>query len=387
MDTDILFSKRTYVDRVESVKKNMASRGIGTLILSKSVSVFYLAGFPYMIGGHFYERPYERPLYLIISLEEEPILLTPGMEFEHAKEKSWISDVRLVSNLWSGSLACAFGSVAEILEGFHLEDGKIGVEDTWTSEGLGNFITDKTIVDAEDIVSNMRMVKSEEEIMLITQACRYTDYAIQVLFESAHEGATELELMNKAAFEASQKMIEEVPKLETYDNLVWVKVNSGPKTVFTHGSISNRKLRKGDIVTFITKAFLGFTGYHGHLVRTAFVGKPTKKQKNLYLEALDAEITALDAIGPGVRCCDADREARKKRGGGGGFGMGIESHEDPYLRKSDRREMRAGMVFYIPSGIYIKGHGAYKLSDNVVVTDYGRELLTNYPKDLESMII
>ena len=262
MDTDILFSKSMYIDRVESVKKNMSSRDIGVLILSKSVSVFYLAGFPYMIGGHFYEKPHERPLYLIISLEEEPILLTPGMEFEHAKEKSWISDIRLVSNLWSRPRAHAFRSVAEILEGL-LKGEKIGVEDKWTSEGLGNFITDTTIVDAEDIVSNMRMVKSEEEIMFIKQACRYTDYTIQVLIESAHEGATELELMNKAAFEASQKMIEEVPKLETYDNLVWVKVNSGPKTVFTHGSISNRKLRRGDIMTFITKAFMGFTGLIG----------------------------------------------------------------------------------------------------------------------------
>jgi Xaa-Pro aminopeptidase len=384
---ELLFKNKTYLDRVKLVKMEMANRDIDALVLSESVSVQYLAGFSYMVGRHFYERPYERPIYLVITQQDEPLLLTPGMEYEHASEIAIGCEVHLLKTLWTGPIEEAIKSMVDILKNINVKEDKLGVEDRWTRHCFREMLPEMTIEDAGDIVTNLRMIKSDEEIQLIKLACHYTDYGFETLMEYSHEGATELELMNKVAFKMSEKMIDEVSSLETYDNLAWVKVNSGMKTVNTHGSVTNRRLKKGDILTFIPKAFLGITGYHGHLVRTAFLGKPNDQQKNLYEEAMDAQNAALHMIKPGIKCCDVDRAARRKRGGGGGFGIGIESHEAPYIRESDKRELKPGMTFYIPSGIYIKNHGAYKFGDNIMVTEKGYEMLTKTPRDIESMII
>jgi hypothetical protein len=70
-----------------------------------------------------------------------------------------------------------------------------------------------------------------------------------------------------------------------------------------------------------------------------------------------------------------------------GHGIGLRNHEAPFLDVGDRTVVEPGMVFTIEPGLYSSEVGGFRHSDTVAVTPDGIELLTDYPRDLESLTI
>src|SRR5262249_54917753 len=126
------------------------------------------------------------------------------------------------------------------------------------------------------------------------------------------------------------------------------------------------------------------------------VGEPTDEQRRLFDHVVDAQDVAFAALRPGVACADVDRavldyfDAEGIRGLWAqhtGHGMGLRNHEAPFLDGGDSTPGETGVVVTTDPGVYKEGLGGFRHSDTVVVTDDGIEILTDYPRDLESLTI
>jgi Xaa-Pro dipeptidase len=135
-------------------------------------------------------------------------------------------------------------------------------------------------------------------------------------------------------------------------------------------------------------------GYAADITRTFVIGELNREMAWPFEVVLMANAAARAAIRPGTPAGVADRTARAviEEAGYGeyfthrtGHGLGLETHEPPYIVASNQEPLRPGMTFTIEPGIYLPGRGGVRIEDDVVVTEDGLETLTTYPRRLRSL--
>jgi len=157
---------------------------------------------------------------------------------------------------------------------------------------------------------------------------------------------------------------------------------------------TNAVLREGDVL--VTGAAAEVGGYLSELERTMILGHPTDEQARLFYLMIGAQELAFAEIRPGRRCSDVDRAVRRYYEENGimdywrhhtGHSIGYGMHEAPFFDTGDDTVIEQGMVFTVEPGIYIPGLAGFRHSDTVLVTQGGIEILTEYPRGIESLII
>src|ERR687898_869356 len=168
----------------------------------------------------------------------------------------------------------------------------------------------------------------------------------------------------------------------------------GLKSAWAHAVAHNIEFQEGDVL--VTETAAPIWGYNAELERALVVGTPTDEMRRLYDHTVAAQQVAFDALRPGVTCADVDRAVLGYLEANDllpywrqhvGHGIGLRNHEAPFLDVGDHTRIEPGMVFTIEPGLYADGVGGFRNSDTVVVMPDGIDLLTDYPKDLESLTI
>jgi Xaa-Pro dipeptidase len=335
----------------------------------------------------------ERPLYAVVPIESEPFLLAPAIEFAHAKSKSWFKDIRQ----WYVDLPSSeqpFKSLAKMLGDVGMTGKTIGVEDSAAIAVIQKEMPGTTLVNARDIVRDLRMIKSKVEIDLMKDRGRYADFAMEIVKESVREGVTELEIVGKAVHETLSKIAKEVQ--ETNGPMpIDVRVVAGPRSEFPHAYSTTRKLKRGDMIDTVVIA--SAYGYEcGEIGRTLFFGEPSEEQKKVYQIALKGMEVARGALKPGAIAGDVHKARMEYLKGLGyanyiraktGALRGLETRDDVYLYESDQTVIRPGMTFAVNAGLSIPGHNGYRIGDLFLVTEKGNEPLTQFSSDAESVTI
>ena len=156
-----------------------------------------------------------------------------------------------------------------------------------------------------------------------------------------------------------------------------------------HGVASDKKLKKGDLVTIDFGCF--YQGYVSDITRTFVLGKANEKQKKIYDIVLKAQVAACRAVKPGLACSRLDGVARDiimKAGYGDyfghglGHGIGLVVHDWPRMNARSPETLDTNMVVTIEPGIYIPNWGGVRIEDDVVVTATGGQILSKLPKEL-----
>jgi len=146
----------------------------------------------------------------------------------------------------------------------------------------------------------------------------------------------------------------------------------------------------------VTEASAPVWGYNAELERGMVIGSPSDEVRRMFDHTVAAQQAAFDALRPGVTCADVDRAVLRYFEDNGlmpywrqhvGHGIGLRNHEAPFLDVGDPTPIEPGMVFTIEPGVYDSAVGGLRHSDTVVVTADGIDLLTDYPRDLESLTI
>ncbi len=242
-------------------------------------------------------------------------------------------------------------------------------------------LTPAELQPAGRLVERLRMIKDEAELAILREAADIADRAFQHVLPKIKPGVTEREI----ALELEWFMRSQGAASSSFDTIV----ASGERSSLPHGVASERVIGSGDFVTLDFGAY--YKGYCSDLTRTVVVGKPTDRQREIYDIVLEAQLTALERLGPGMTGREADALTRDviKRyrydeyfGHGTGHGIGMEIHEAPRLSRTDETVLLPGMTVTVEPGIYLPGFGGVRIEDDVVITDTGIQILTRSPKEL-----
>ena len=395
----IYISQKEYERRIELVRKELIKRKLDALYLTSGTSFFYLTGYSYI--------PTERPAALIIPKKGKITFLGPLLEKDHIPLKTKLIEEIKTYTDYPGEKH-PIEHFAQFLKEMKLHNKRIGIDNPAGAAGIwgykGPSIKDKLpkakFVLAKDIIENMRLVKTEEEIELIKESAKWANLAHTLLQEYTTAGMWDVEISITASYEASLMMkkalgLEYMPtRYGRFPASAGFRGQVGPMSAIPHAIATNRNIQTGDVL--ITGATADVGGYSCELERTMIVGEPSAKQKKYFKIMLKAQEAALKAFKPGAKCSDVDKAARKVFIKAGveefmrhhtGHGLGLEPHEPPWLDIGDQTVLKPGMVLSCEPGIYIPGFAGFRHSDTVLITEDGAEVITYYPRDLDSLIV
>lgn len=240
---------------------------------------------------------------------------------------------------------------------------------------------DGKVVPAQNLVEQLRQIKSADEIKTLKKAFEIADDAFAQLIKIIKPGMTEIEAAAHLEFFMKNGGSKE-PSFGTI-------LASGPNSSSPHAQPGTRKLKKGEMVKIDFGAV--YDGFHSDMTRTIFLGKATEKFRKIYEIVLKAQTEAIKKIKPGVKCSYIDKVARdvideagykENFGHGLGHSLGLDVHEMPSLSSKCDTIIKAGMLFTVEPGIYLPGWGGIRIEDAYAVKEKGLTRMTNTPNDL-----
>ena len=387
-------SEAEHRQRCEQLLEFILAAGCsGVVLFDRDYSVYY-RGFAFI--------PTERPIAFVMNAKGERGLFVPRMEVEHAQANGLIDSVahyveypddphpltvlgRLLADLGIR------GKVAADEEGYPRIFGYRGPK----LAELG----DITIYPIRDAVED-QMMMSPAEIALLKESLRWANLALRLLQRYTRPGLTETEVERRAGTEATLAMVDAIGPI--YKGLSMVTAGAyaiyrgqiGRNAAIPHALANNITFAAGDVL--VGEATAPMWGYISELERTMFLGQPSDGQKRLFDHMLALQETAFAAFATARTCADVDRAVRAYYAQHDltalwrhhtGHAIGLRYHEGPFLDKGDPTALRPGMVFTIEPGLYSPEFGGFRHSDMVVVKESGIEIMTYYPRDLQSLVI
>lgn len=384
-------------NRIDSLKSKLDEKDIRTFVVLSSKNIFYLSGFSFI--------PTERPIALIIH-DGEVYAFLPSLEIDHIEDQ-----VPFLNEVYSYYEYPDLTHPTEIFSEVLIDELKVqpktvasespGFSGYWGYEGPSfEEATGLKFEILSDIVMDMRVVKEPAEIELMSKSAKWASEAHHYLQEYTEIGKNEIEVTIRASSDASDDMVNALGDdyhptgFSMFPATALYRGQIGPNSYYPHALSRGLIFSEGD--TLVTGATSDLYGIQSELERTMFMGEPSSKQRKLFEAATAAQSAALSAAGPGVKCADVDKAARRTLKEHGvfelarhhtGHGLGLEGHERPFLDIGSEEEMEPGMIFSCEPGVYAEGIGGFRHSDTFVVTDQGIDVLTEYPLDIEELII
>jgi Xaa-Pro dipeptidase len=374
------FSEEEYAQRLANVRREMAERGIRTLLTHTPENIYYLTG--YQTPGYYMYQ------VLIVPESGEPLILTRGMEETNVRAGSWIQnratyldteDVAEVTSRAMGEAGYTEASIGLEKESWFLTIGQY--------ERLRRALGSNTeVVDSSGLIESLRVVKSPAEVEFIRKAAVAASEGMRGALETMAPGRTENDLaiaIHRGIIGAGGEYMSLPPF-----------VASGPRSYLAHATWDNRRLEQGDVV------FIELSGvvrrYSAALMRCFYLGdRPPPEIQRMAEASLAALNAVLEAARPGLTAEDVDRVSREtypkygySLGKRTGYSIGINFPPDwgeghaLSLREGETRVLEPGMVFHVPSTVRIWGLAAVSTSETFLITDDGCEVLTDFPRRL-----
>jgi Xaa-Pro dipeptidase len=360
--------------RLEKLYAAMEQNGLDGLALNPGPSLTYLTGLNFHLM--------ERPVVMIFSLHHDPSIVLPQLETAKLAQLAFkVSAFPYAENPaeWNQSFRDALHTADLYGRTIGVEPRRMRVLELRYLEGGA---PGAHIVPAENALASLRMRKDEKEIKAMKKAVKVAQDAVVVTVKKIKAGMTEREIASELTVQLLRLGSEpEMPFSPI--------VASGPNSANPHAAPTNRKLRKGDLLIIDWGATVD--GYISDLTRTYAVGKVDPELEKIAAIVKRSNAAGRAAAKPGAPCADVDIAARTviERAGYGeffthrtGHGIGMEGHEDPYMRSDNLQIMTPGMAFTVEPGIYLPNRGGVRIEDNLVITADGAKCLSNLPREL-----
>ncbi|MBP2243116.1 Xaa-Pro aminopeptidase [Cytobacillus eiseniae] len=374
--------------------EKLQQQGLDCAILFSPTDIFYLTGF--------YFSPTERPIAFFMDPNQKTHLFVPYLEKEHAEDFSvQISDVHSYPEYPGIKHPMEYFKNELMAAGF--QGKRIGADSLsygspagYRGPSIDQLVEGTEFQSIKDIVPELRMIKSSEEIELMNESCRWGNLAHRLLQKYSKSGISELEITSRASTESTLAMIETLgPDYKPHGETAFALFRGqiGEMSAYPHAVTQNAILKRGD--TLVTASAASIWGYKSELERTMFVEEVSKEQEKYFQYMLEAQNIAFQHIKPGkplsyveeaVQMYFKDNNITHLTRHHTGHAIGLLFHESPFFDLGDHTIMEPGMVFTVEPGIYVKGVGGFRHSDTVLITENGMEMLTYYPRDIGSLI-
>jgi len=362
-------------ERIAGARRGLVQAGIDALLVTPGADLRYLTGYVAL--------PLERLTCLVLPASGEPCLVVPALEepAAQASPAGMSGAARLGIRImpWQET-EDPVALVAKILGGV----STVALDDHMWAEKVLAFraaMPNAQQVLAGPVLRELRMRKTASEIQALRDAGAAIDRVHARMSQWLRVGRTEREV---------GRDIADAIIAEGHARVDFVIVAAGPNGASPHAEVSDRVIESGDPVV----VDIGGTteaGYCSDETRTYSMGKPPADFSDYYAVLLQAQLAACRHARPGVTAESVDAAARDVIAAAGygeaflhrtGHGIGLETHEDPYIVAGNSTVLEPGMAFSIEPGIYLPGKHGARIEDIVVVTADGIERLNLTPREL-----
>ncbi|RMI41576.1 aminopeptidase P family protein [Actinomadura harenae] len=362
MDRDVTRALYPH-ERVETVREATAKAGLAALLLTPGPDLRYVSGYDAL--------PLERLTCLAVPAEGAPFLVVPRLELPAAQESP------------AGSLGVEMvpwdetdDPYALVARRLGVSGGKVGLADRmWAMMTLRfrDAMPGVEQVLAGTVLRELRMRKSPAEVAALREAGEAIDRVHRRMAEFLRPGRTEKEV---------GRDIHDAILQEGHTTVDFVIVGSGPNGANPHAELSDRVIGEGEPVVVDIGGQMP-SGYCSDSTRNYCVGEPPADYRTYFAVLEEAQRVSCEAVRPGVTPEAVDAAGRDLIAAAGygeyfvhrtGHGIGIETHEEPYIVSGNTEPLEPGMAFSIEPGIYPGAHGA-RIEDIVVCTEDGYEAM------------
>lgn len=385
------FTNDDFAARMNRVVKSAAEKGLAGVIVTPGPDLVWLTGYqPTAIT--------ERLTMLVLSTDNEPTLLVPLLERPDAQAAAGADSVSIVD--WedgtdpyeiANRLLRSDGDSPQLLDRRLPSPGgghrrwtvlhrssrwEFGISDSaWAMHllGLQRALPHSRYRSLTECLPMMRAVKDDNELMRLAAAGAAADSTYGEIVQRRFAGRRETEVAADLA-----DLLREFG----HEQVDFTVVGSGPNGANPHHEAGDRVIEPGDAVV-LDFGGLRF-GYGSDTTRTVCVGEPTAEIREVHEIVRQAQQAGVDAVRPGVSCQEIDRASRKVITDAGygaqfihrtGHGIGVTTHEPPYMVEGEEQPLVPGMCFSVEPGIYLAGRFGVRIEDIVTVTeDGGRRL-------------
>ncbi len=358
-------------DRLSHAAKTAAGSEVDALLITPGPDLRWLIGYD--------ARPLERLTCLVLPVDGEPFLVAPGLEVP-AAEAAGVPGLGVDIVGWAET-ENPYALIAARLPG---NVRRVGLTNRMWAEQVMRFRAalpgaEQTLATA--VLGDLRMRKSPEEVGALRRAGQAIDRVHAQMGEFLRPGRTEAE----AGRDIAAAILD-----EGHVTVDFVIVASGPNGASPHHETGSRVMQAGDPVV----VDIGGTtaeGYCSDCTRTYVLDEAPADFAAYYQVLHQAQLAACAHARPGVEAESVDAAAREVITAAGfgaafmhrtGHGIGVETHEEPYIVEGNTTPLEPGMAFSIEPGIYLAGRHGARIEDIVVVTDDGVERLNTTDRDV-----
>ncbi len=363
--------------RLHKLNASLRTSDLDAVILNPGSTLTYLTGL------HFHLM--ERPVVLLLAKDQDPAIVLPELELQKVASLPYKLQVFAYPenpSVWED----AFRKAAQALS---LDGKRIGVEPRQLRlleySYLKKAAPEADYPDGSYVLAGLRLRKEQAEVEAMRKAVQIAQSALEATLPSIKIGMTEKEL--------SSELVAQLLKHGSEPEMPFSPiVSGGPNSANPHASPTKRKLQAGDLLVVDWGAT--YDGYISDLTRTFAVGEVDEEYQMIHKIVQESNAAGRAAAKPGVPCANVDIAARdviEKSGYGKyfthrtGHGIGMEGHEEPYMRGDNMQILEPGMAFTVEPGIYLPGRNGVRIEDNVVITDTGADVLSDMPREIRAV--
>lgn len=360
--------------RFDKLNASLRTSDLDAVILNPGPTLTHLTGLRFHLM--------ERPVVLLFAKDQVPAIVLPELELQ--KVASLPYDLQVFAYPENPS---EWGSVfRKATQTLGLDGKRVGVEPRQLRLLEFRYVRDGApeaeYPDGSDVLSGLRLRKDGSEVEAMRRAAKIAQDALEATIPSIKVGLTEKEI--------AAELVTQLLKHGSEPELPFAPIISGgPNAANPHASPSDRKLQTGDLLVVDWGA--AYDGYISDLTRTFAVGDVDDEYRKIHQIVQDANAAGRAAGKAGVPCAAVDKAARDviEQAGYGvyfthrtGHGIGMEGHEEPYMRGDNMQLLERGMAFTVEPGIYLPGRNGVRIEDNVVITENGADVLSDMPREI-----
>lgn len=363
------FTTADYAARMARVVTDARAAGLHGVLVTPGPDLVWLTGY----------RPTamtERLTMLLLLEDRAPTLLVPVLERPDAEGAAGTAAVTVVD--WTDG-ADPYAAASALLR----PDGRYGVSDNaWALHllSLQAALPGTSYDSLTGRLPMLRAVKDAGELARLAAAGAAADATYEEIVTVRFAGRRETDVAHDLA---------DLLRGFGHEQVDFTVVGSGPNGANPHHEAGDRTIEVGDCVVLDFGGLL--QGYGSDTSRTVCVGEPSAEIREVHEVVRLAQQAGVDAVRPGVACQEVDRAARRVIADAGygeqfihrtGHGIGVTTHEPPYMVEGEELPLVPGMCFSVEPGVYLPGRFGVRIEDIVTVTPDGGRRLNDSARDL-----